>query len=578
LELIVRRMPSSSKSKSSSSSKSSKSSSKNRNVDPIVPSISPSALGLMNPEDVNVREGWEDEGATLYGRAAREQVQHRSSGTLSGWEYLKSRSWDEAYVCINKKTAVESDSHDRTYLHVAAAADAPLHIIEKLIQLNPTALRFPDNMGKLPLHYSAEYSTSSYITELIYLNHQPAVTHKDRDGNLPLHCALKLDAPEEIVEKILSFDESAAAVGDKHENLALHVAAEYCSNPETVACVLRALPEATKTANLLGMTPLLCAAANGNDQAVKLLLFTDPDCVDSTDRAGNSALHLAVSCRGREDATGSGVKHLGHVAGTVQQLLLAKPSAALDRDSVGDTPLHRACRTNYCSVELAESVVELLLRSTVGAATAVRARNADGLIPLHYAAQHAVGKVVELLIHADPSTVAETNEQGFRALHLAALSPTSTLDARMVLVEADCKLVNSSQFTSSGEGEFGSNSPNLPPPPTTAATQQRRFSLEGAGKAAVRNNMVHSRRAFELSGEMQLSIGTVHSSELYTDFETSKVTLHELATINRLHMSPQKKPAPQSVRMLKTREIITLEKGSSSEDDEDDYPPPPPRN
>jgi hypothetical protein len=328
------------------------------------------------------------------------------------------------------------------------------------------------------------------------------------------------------------------------------------------------------------MTPLLCAAANGNDQAVKLLLFTDPDCVVSNDRSGNSALHLAVSCRGREDATGSGIKHLGHVAGTVQQLLLAKPSAALDRDGVGDTPLHRACKTNYCSAELAESVVELLLRSSVGATTAVRARNAEGLIPLHCAAQHAVGKVVELLIDADPSTVAETNEQGLRALHLAAISPTSTLDARMVLVEADCKLaplsVNSSRSTS---GEIDSNIPSLPhATASSSASKQRRFSLEGAGKAAVRNNMVHSRRAFELSGEMQLSIGTVHSSDLYTDFESSKVTLHELATMNRLHMSPQKKPAPQSVRMLKTREIITLEQCSSSEDDDEEYfPPPPPR-
>ena len=121
-----------------SSSKSGKSSSKSKKSAPSYP------------------EEWETHGAVL-SSSSREPG---GGFLLSGWEYLKHHAWDDAYASFTEKTASESDSRDRTLLHVAAAADAPLSLIEKLIELNPSALRFPDSLGKLPLHYSAEAATS----------------------------------------------------------------------------------------------------------------------------------------------------------------------------------------------------------------------------------------------------------------------------------------------------------------------------------------------------------------------------------------------------------------------------------
>ena len=485
----------------------------------------------------------------------------KRSAQSSGWGgLLEARQWDKVYDAANSTTAFECDARGRTFLHGACAADAPIHVIEKLMELNEAALSQPDADGQLPFHLSAEHGTSSFVTEV----------------------------------------------------------------------VLKGYPKATSQTNASGLTPLLCAAASGNDQAVSLLLAasgSDPDVVDAN---GYSALSHAVRSRGPESA----------VLPIVLQLLEARPKLGTKGDANGDTPLHLACLGGHASPEVTAEIVGVLLEQRRGnddegnssdsdsgsqgegegegratRARSVRARNASGQLPLHLAAEHCSGVVVELLLAADPSTVVATDEEGRSALQLAALSPTSQFEARRALAEAEiawfsapARVRREDEEEEGEEEEDGSRVESeedeqsqeekeeeeqsqeekdeeeeeekveaVPAPP-------RRFSLQGANKAPpLRHGPEHARRAFELSGEMTNSAGHAHHHSHFREFERNTLSLREVAQHNALHRSPnlaKKSPTSVHVLTLKTsqqRAPVPVAESMGSEDSVGSGRVPPPR-
>ena len=72
----------------------------------------------------------------------------KRSAQSSGWGgLLEARQWDKVCDAANSTTAFECDARGRTFLHGACAADAPIHVIEKLMEINEA-----DADGQLPFH------------------------------------------------------------------------------------------------------------------------------------------------------------------------------------------------------------------------------------------------------------------------------------------------------------------------------------------------------------------------------------------------------------------------------------------
>jgi ankyrin repeat protein len=144
-----------------------------------------------------------------------------------------------------------------------------------------------------------------------------------------------------------------------------------------------------------GRTALMTAAWKGHLDIVQLLIQRGAQ-VDNVDLRKRNVLHNIAADRGDEKASGKTTEKDGRRCGTdiVQYLLQA--GVNLDaRDELGRTPLHWACVTGN------EELVKVLLTTRFGGGSP-RARtnvvDARMKTPLHFAASHNRGHLVELLV------------------------------------------------------------------------------------------------------------------------------------------------------------------------------------
>jgi hypothetical protein len=109
--------------------------------------------------------------------------------------FLEQRDWNEALACLQKSPHqvtvwVRRQPSSSVViwkmlpLHAAVAFGAPLHLIEKLVTIHPTALRKPDHDGKLPLHYAAIFSNRDQKDVMSYMlkKYPESIWNKDACG------------------------------------------------------------------------------------------------------------------------------------------------------------------------------------------------------------------------------------------------------------------------------------------------------------------------------------------------------------------------------------------------------------
>ena len=220
----------------------------------------------------------------------------------------------------------------------------------------------------------------------------------DENGYSPLHLAI-INNSLDSVETLLSYKDIDKEVKLPYEatmdNWYLGgatplIVASYIGNADIVYTLINAGCNIKARDDVDGAMPIHVAAANGNDDAVILLLEKDKTLVNELDNNG------------------------------------------------GDTPLHWAAMKNK------PSTIEVLFKYNADS----KIKNSDGNTALHYAAMYASSDVIENIISADKSSVNIANNEGVYPIHYAALE--DNVDALVVLVQqgsADVNITDSDKDT-----------------------------------------------------------------------------------------------------------------------------------
>lgn len=159
--------------------------------------------------------------------------------------------------------------------------------------------------------------------------------------------------------------------------------------------------------NVLGVTPLHCAAFRGNEAMVEILLEYGAD-IDAQNKNGDTALHLAAIRGNRK----------------IMKLLLARGIDTKKTNRAGHTALHAAVGTPDD-----EATVPLLVKSKLD----VNAINSvTGDTALHLAVQFKRPRILLYLLNKK-ATVDTFNKKGMTPLHISAHS--NNCEALTLLLE-----------------------------------------------------------------------------------------------------------------------------------------------
>jgi ankyrin repeat protein len=249
-----------------------------------------------------------------------------------------------------------ADEGGTTALHEAAMNDAPIDVIDALLQAYPDATMALDNDGWTPLHTSCYFDASHEIVERLLQANLMAVYKYDNEGRLPLHLIHEVISyrwgsevrevlhSENItdIEKILN-DEDLLRVRLKFKLLVKAAYHGSIENPLPGGKVWRPLHACAGVDRC--PVSFMELATKGNAHLLK-----EPD------EDGNLPLHIAASNRNFTDDKRERFN-------SVAYLVSEYPEAAAVKNDKGDLPLHLAVRSG----KYWEKGVESIYRAYPGA-------------------------------------------------------------------------------------------------------------------------------------------------------------------------------------------------------------------
>ena len=112
---------------------------------------------------------------------------------------------------LKRREAKHRDTEGLYPLHWAAAGPAPHAVLERLLDVYPSAARRADAEGSLPLHFAAHYGASKESVALLHAAHPPAARRQDVYGRTPLYHAADKQASLEVLQ-LLSRDDPSVIV------------------------------------------------------------------------------------------------------------------------------------------------------------------------------------------------------------------------------------------------------------------------------------------------------------------------------------------------------------------------------
>lgn len=312
-------------------------------------------------------------------------------------------------------------------LHLAASSlahgDTGKAVIQRLVQLNPSAAKVKDSTGSLPLHRIAENKSKSHwirdgALEIFEAN-TAAVRVPDSDGRLPLHRAATAIVPqgeatnETMVARsnacnLLQIYPDASAHSDHFGRLPFHLAVEYGTSWDIQLQLLHdQFPQAVRSrtgVKLGNMLPLHMASSNSSAEPslIKKLVELHPRAAFQAHRGGKLPLHFACEL-------GLSWESVGAIHG-------ANPDAVrlAEQNSRGWNALHMAAASKRANRELIDNLLQLNLE-------AAQVADSRGRYPLHLACMSGKswdGGLSDLFV-ANPDAIGAADGMGILPFHIA---------------------------------------------------------------------------------------------------------------------------------------------------------------
>lgn len=228
----------------------------------------------------------------------------------------------------------------------------------------------------------------------LLLDHNAQLELPDADGWTPLMMAIRF--PSKEVGQVSPILDSLDNIKDQNLPGASFAIPGQSPKDQSLVELLLAKGARVDVHESLGWTPLQIAARYGSQHVVQLLLNYKAD-VDAVDTDGWTALHTVP------------YNDIATEREPIARMLLDSNAKLMITDSMGHTPLHKACQKGC------KDVAELLIER----GAAVNARDSTGWNPLHLASYRGYDEVVKLLLDKNADRKIMTNDTRETVLVLA---------------------------------------------------------------------------------------------------------------------------------------------------------------
>lgn len=187
--------------------------------------------------------------------------EHRRSGMRLSEQELRA----EALLRGIQSVLEESAANGQRPLHAAVINDSPVHIVRRLCELGPRALRARDVDGNLPIHFALSRKAAPNTVRML-LAYDPASVHlKEARGLTPMQLAIASKSPPGVMFELARADMAVLEARDSKGRSMLEFAAATDAAPWTVHELVE-LTHGHKDLGLGGQDMVIVTGADSHDK------------------------------------------------------------------------------------------------------------------------------------------------------------------------------------------------------------------------------------------------------------------------------------------------------------------------
>ncbi|GAB1481655.1 ankyrin repeat domain-containing protein [Treponema sp.] len=284
---------------------------------------------------------------------------------------------------LTSKTVLLSDNGGNSPLHLTAAANTPLRIINLILD-KKADINKRNKSGDTALHITIRKDYQELGELLISRNADIFVTNAE--GQSPLYLAAHLEPYREWVLNPISIE-----ARDSLGNSVLHFAAVWKLDTLIPSIVEGGVKVDAR--NGTGETPLFFAVKANSPSTVQALVAAGASTI-VRDSRGNTALHAAIRWNAEKSA----------------QMLIDGGADVNARNLAGKTPLHDAVRLGMANLET----------KLINKGASLESRDLEGATPLMEAVSSGLASTLERLLERGADPIAR-NSIGNTPLHIAVM-------------------------------------------------------------------------------------------------------------------------------------------------------------
>jgi len=133
--------------------------------------------------------------------------------------------WDESRLLLNRTDALRLVQCESRTLLAASLWNAPLDIMQSIIDFDSSQVTCQDHNGCTPLHYACYEASDESVDKVVMLMlsvapHAAAIPNT-YDGDLPLHTAIKERRLSSVIRRLLIIHPTAVYKEDRYNRIPL---------------------------------------------------------------------------------------------------------------------------------------------------------------------------------------------------------------------------------------------------------------------------------------------------------------------------------------------------------------------